>query len=298
MLQQPLLRKKQKKRVWMSHNYLDYISSMGNTTSTNYRSHLSFNIIDDKSRAKHLLNYAEATDHYIETCHKNKSNYMARRQLTYSVNTVSIETVIAIQESLDRAMLLLPPRLLSDLYAVHLVQLMPSADGGMPHTRPGNIICYPNTTTLLQTSTLIHELWHIHQRNFKELWTDVFLRLKWKPWSGDLPIHLAIHKRFNPDTIDSPLWIYQDTWIPIPIFRDITNPKVNEVDIWFYHVGLQYHVKRIPPELEKIYPNLPASAYEHPRELTAYMLAEPDKHSMSPAFKDLISLIGKISLPL
>jgi len=33
-------------------------------------------------------------------------------------------------------------------------------------------------------------------------------------------------------------------------------------------------------------------AFEHPREITAYMLAEPDKFRHSPAFKDLIKAMG------
>ena len=270
---------------------------MGNTISTKSRSHLSFIVVDNKTRAQQLLDYAERDDHYLRTCYHNKSNAIARRHLTYSANTVSFETVTALESSLDRAIVSLPPRLLSDLYVIQLVQLMPSADGGMPHTRPGNVICYPDTSTMLQTSTLIHELWHIHQRNFQEMWGSVFLKLGWKPWQGQLPSHLESHQRYNPDTIDTPLWIYKDTWIPIPIFKDITNPKVNEADIWFYHATLEYHIKQVPPEITRFYPDLPASAYEHPREITAYMLAEPDKYQLAPAFKDLISYIGRISLP-
>jgi len=266
---------------------------MGNTSSSH--KNLVFTIVENKQHAQELLNQAEAKDRYLEECHDDKSNAMARQQMSYSANIVDKSTISILKKSLDMASL--PPRLLSDLSDVRLVQLMPSADGGMPHTRPGNVICYPDVSVILQTSTVIHELWHIHQRNFQELWTSVFYRIGWKPWNGTLPPVLEKNRRYNPDTIDSPLWIYKDAWVPIPVFRDIANPKVNDTDIWFYHTTLRHHVKNVPLEMAAYYPDLPASAYEHPREITAYMLAEPEKFKAVPAFKDLIGYIGQISLP-
>jgi hypothetical protein len=176
--------------------------------------------------------------------------------------------------------------------------LTPSAEGGMPHTRPDAMICYPNITNTFSSTTLIHELWHVHQRQHEAWWQTVFSRLGWKPWTGGaLPSHLETYRRFNPDTIDLPLWCYQQTWIPVPVFRDIRRPKVDEVEIWFYHVTLKYHVKSPPKEMEAMYRGLPMSAYEHPREMAAYLLSDPVKYSECPVLAPLVEAVGAISLP-
>jgi hypothetical protein len=189
-----------------------------------------------------------------------------------------------------------PIRLLNDLKHIKIVQLMPSADGGMPHTRPGNIICYPDISQLFSQTTLIHELWHIHQRNYKDLWFKTFKRLGWTMWEGKLPENLEKSRRYNPDTIDAPFWIFNEEWVPIPIFKDISRPNVADVEIWFYNVQKQYHIKRVPDEILSYFPGLPPSAYEHPREITAYLLSEPDKYKNSQGFKHLIESIGEISV--
>ena len=264
---------------------------MGNTL----QSHLNFVIVEQKSDAQRLLNKAEQVDFYVEECNDDAANFKARQDLNYSANTVSAN-IAFFKNALEAAKVQLPKRLLSDLGTIYLVQLMPSADGGMPHTRPGSIICYASETILYQTSTLIHELWHIHQRTFKKMWTDVFHRMEWSEWVDELPASLASNRRYNPDTIDSPIWIFRKRWVPIPIFKDPSQPKIQDVDIWFYDVILQYHIKNVPAEMMIAYPNLPASAYEHPRELTAYMLAEPKKYQDIPAFKELILLIGGTSI--
>jgi hypothetical protein len=173
---------------------------------------------------------------------------------------------------------------------------MPTSDGGMPHTRPNDIICYPDISKFFSASTLIHELWHVHQRKYKQMWDDVFEKLHWKKWNGTLPLSLEKNRRYNPDTIDSPLYIFKDCWIPIPIFEDITKPKVNEVYIWFYNVVTGYHIRTVPDEMMKYFPNLQISGYEHPREITAYMLSQPDQYMDSPGFKNLVNCIGQMSI--
>jgi hypothetical protein len=173
---------------------------------------------------------------------------------------------------------------------------MPSADGGMPHTRPQNIICYPDISQLFSKTTLIHELWHIHQRNYKDLWFKTFKRLGWVIWDGKLPDELEKARRFNPDTLDCPFWVFDSEWLPVPIFKNITQPNVSDVEIWFYNIKTHYHIKRVPGQIESYFPGLNPNAYEHPREITAYMLSEPEKHKNSQGFKHLIEYIGEISI--
>jgi hypothetical protein len=267
---------------------------MGNHISV--PNNLSFVVISDKNQAQKLLNEAEKDDFYLEECHDDKSNSLARRNLTYNPNTISLRDLNYANNFLDGSRTFLPSRLLNDLNEVKIIQLMPSADGGMPHTRPGNIICYGDISQLFSSTTLIHELWHIHQRNYKDLWLKTFKRLGWTMWSGNLPEELEQARRFNPDTIDCPLWVFDDEWVPVPIFKNITHPNMTDVDIWFYNIKKHYHIKRIPGEIESYFPSMPQSAYEHPREIAAYMLSEPQKYSQSQGFKHLLESIGEISI--
>lgn len=267
---------------------------MGNSTSS-FIDKLEFHVIFDKMEVENRLNQAEKQDSYMEECLDQTLNTIARKKTSYHPNRMSIHDYQSAIAYLESAKELLPKRLRSDLSAVHILQLMPTADDGMPHTRPGDIICYPDLSQLFSLTTLKHELWHIHQRKYQDLWLKVFAALGWKPWEA-LPTKLEEYRRYNPDTIDAPHWVFRDTWVPVPVFRDITHPRVSDIDIWFYHVTENYHTKNVPAELSMYFPHLPAVAYEHPREITAYMLAEPDKYSYSRAFQDLIQQIGHISL--
>ena len=268
---------------------------MGNNISS-FVDKLECNVIFDKMEAENRLNLAEKEDGYMEECLDQTLNATARKQLAYRPNRMSVHDHQSAIAYLESAKPLLPRRLRSELSKVHILQLMPTADDGMPHTRPGDIICYPDLSQLFSLTTLKHELWHIHQRKYQDFWLNVFVSLGWKPWPGTLPPKLEEYRRYNPDTIDAPLWVFRDTWVPVPVFRDSARPRVSDIEVWFYHVVEKYHTKKVPTELSVYYSHLPAVAYEHPREITAYMLAEPDKHSYSRGFQDLIKQIGHISL--
>ena len=260
---------------------------MGNHES----SQLNFNFIFNKEEANQLLKSAEQKDFYLAECHDNKANSSARRSLTYTGNYVSFDDAQHYQQWLQDAISTLPIRLRSDLSTISIVPLMFSADGGMPHTRPYNMICVPNLKHLESISTLTHELWHVHQRNFQPLWATIFTALGWTEWKGTLPILLEENRRYNPDTIDSPLWIYRNRWVSVPIFKNITSPQIGDVEIWFYDVEQEYHVKTIPASLSSEFPNLPSSAYEHPRELTAYLLADINLYRNSKAWSIIRTIL-------
>ncbi len=274
---------------------------MGNTQSYNIIFSLSTDI---SSTTLYLLN-SENRDRYFEECNSSPKNVKARKgEVVYSGNNISPVETKYIVSYLESVSSILPKRLMNDLGKVRIIQLMPTSEGGMPHTRPGDsssidgIICFPNISQLYSNTTLIHELWHIHQRKYKDLWSVVFKKQGWQEWDGDLPDELEENRRYNPDTIDCPLWIFQDKWIPIPIFHDISNPKVGEVDIWFYNSEKRTRTRNIPGELLSYYSDsLPSVAFEHPREIAAYLLSEPQKYENSRGFKDLIKDIGIISLP-
>lgn len=262
---------------------------MGNTPTQ-----LKFIFIDTKRVAAQLLIDAEGIDSYLNTCYTHPMNAKARRRQNYAANLVSPKDATHYQSVLDKTIPQLPMRLRMDLHTVPVIALMPSADGGMPHTRPHSMICFSQLEQINSLSTIIHELWHVHQRKYKDTWIKVFEQMGWKEWTGHLPSFLEKHRRINPDTIDSPLWIYQDTWIPVPIFQDIALPSLSDVDIWYYHAKEDHHVKQIPREME--IPGLPKSAYEHPREISAYLLADHSMYHDSPAFKTLLSSVGHLAI--
>jgi len=265
---------------------------MGNRPTT----HLTFTLIHHKSQAEQLLAQAEQKDFYLTECHDDRSNSYARRQMTYAPNTISPIDVRFYTLQLDVLKDRVPVRLQHDLGPISIISLMPTADGGMPHTRPDAIICYPDIQQVTSLTTLVHELWHIHQRKFQRLWSDVFRRLGWTEWQGRLPLSLENHRRYNPDTIDSPLWAFKGVWVPVPVFHDVSRPAVADVSIWFYHTESRQHVKEVPLELAAVFPQLPAAAYEHPRELTAYMLSSSAaSRGFSPGYRQLVEILGHAS---
>jgi hypothetical protein len=265
---------------------------MGNTRSSN----LSFKIIYNKDEAQELLNLADEKDNYIKSCNNDRNNMISRRQCTYSANHMTTKEYKFFQIITENAQNKIPLRLQMDLNEVLFIQLMPTADGGMPHTRPYDIICYPDISKFFTVSTLIHELWHIHQRNYKQLWDQVFESLYWTKWNGKLPLDLERNRRYNPDTIDTPFYVFKEKWVPIPVFEEVKNPKITNVYIWYYNIITKQHTRNIPQEIMEYFPNVPSSGYEHPREITAYMLSQPNDYQDSPGFNDLIKAIGQMAV--
>lgn len=262
---------------------------MGNTDS--HLGTLHFTLISNKQAADALLRKAEQKDMYLEECYDDRSNGLARKQMTYAANSISPQEAEHYRLILQNLLPQIPTRLRTDLRNIYILSLMPTADGGMPHTRPINLICFPNLSQVSSLSTMIHELWHVHQRMYPAVWLAVFEKMGWKPWLGTVPLSIERNRRFNPDTLDQPLWIYQNEWIPVPVFQDMSRPSVDQVDIWFYQPYEKYHIKSVPPALKAEFPLLPPSAYEHPRELTAYVLAEPDRYKSSPGFRTLLEAV-------
>ena len=233
-------------------------------------------LVTDPHAAESLLRQAEEEDGYLATCANSPANAMARRN--YRVSTV-----------LPRMPSLRLPRRLQ--MPVPIVVLDPSSDGGMPHSRP-HMVCISHVEHLTQ-ETMTHELWHVHQRLYQAEWTSHFRAIGWKPYTGEIPAALERHRRLNPDTIDAPFWMFEDTWVPLPLFRDVVSPRLTETDVWFYHVREGHRTKEVPPALLHMFPALPTAAYEHPRELTAYTLAAPDRYAGTPGFDRLIAKLGK-----
>jgi hypothetical protein len=250
-----------------------------------------------KDKAVEALRDAEDVDEYQYLCENDTLNSISRRNCNYSPNNFTNDEYDKCIEYCSDIVKLIPSKLKNDIGEVKLVYLFPSADGGMPHTRYNNIICFTNFSQLYSIQTLIHELWHIHQKKYKYYWHNVLNDWGWTQYNGQLSDHVANKVRYNPDTIDSPFWIFNNKWIPLPIFQNITQPKINEVNIIFYNPNTDFYTTQVPYEMIQYFSyKVPISAYEHPMEMAAYMLSDHTNYNDVPAFNKLLTLIGRLSI--
>lgn len=222
--------------------------------------------------ARVALYEAEQQDQYRLKCHTDRLNAISRAGQSY-VAAKQSETEREQCEAHIRGLAL--PSVFTNLGPVSVVYLMPTADGGMPHTRPPRLICLPMSPSPVSAETMQHELWHIHQRAEKARW-HTFLRERWNfvPYEGGLPEKLSGALRHNPDTLEQPLWLWRGEWVPVCIFTNPTTPTLNDTAVWFYNTKRGQYITVVPAEMTHFFGSrLPPVAYEHPYELAAYLLA-------------------------
>ena len=245
------------------------------------------------------LHYAESKDKYNKLCNESPANASAREGMNYTAASLSNVDINVLNNLFNQYVKLVPPRILSDLDYVSIAMLMPSADNGFPHTRPDRLICFPESGALPSLQTFIHELWHIHQRKYPDLWNRLYTTVwGFKQWRGEaeLPMELMKQIRINPDTLTYGLYCWKDEWVPLPIFTSPSRPRMNECAVWFWNVRTK-RWRQTPPEAWNAYFSshlIPPSANEHPNELSAYMLSTIG-HDMRtpPAFAALVDAIGR-----
>lgn len=229
------------------------------------------------------LHSAEQQDGYRTDCTQDRANGISREAMNYSANRLSLAEADVLTERIQS--FTIPP----PLQTLHptIVALMPSADGGMPHTRPPNIICLPQSAAALTNATFVHELWHLHQRAHPGQWMRFFRDAwHWKPFELELPPQLEEVRRYNPDTMENPLWIWNEEWVPVCVFLNPVTPSLKYTNVWFYNVKSRIHWRQVPKEMATFFSSsLNISAYEHPNEVSAYMLA--DGCTSCPAYKIL-----------
>jgi len=156
------------------------------------------------------------------------------------------------------------------------------AEGGMPHTRPTDIICIPinyNKDPEIFSRMIIHELVHIVQR-----WRyDGFLKFINNFWDYNLltrkqfeslPEGLLIRRRINPDTMSCPFLIWNGEWVPIVIFNEHMNgPKLSSSRVVWWNVNSKIGSDSPPLEWEQLFGENPHQP-EHPFELAAWHLSD------------------------
>ena len=169
------------------------------------------------------LKNAERLDNFLELCRYNFFNTYVRKDNIYKPDINQYYNTIKLfinQNNLN----------------VEIIQLHPSAENGFPHTRPNNIICIPSTARFPSLmTTIFHELVHVHQRNNLDVWTNFLHDENWFEVDETLiPERWKEKIRYNPDTIYSAFWAFENRYVPLPIFINLNNPRFNDVKVMFY----------------------------------------------------------------
>jgi hypothetical protein len=200
-----------------------------------------------------LLEKAENIDGFFSAVHQSPINHSARSQLSYVPMNEYVE---------------------SWLDDTNIVTMYPTAEAGMPHTRPPNLICMPAYfPEHARKETLAHEFVHIDQRRRKGLWNDFFRKEGWQPIDvTHLPQRLVQRCRLNPDTVDSRFWAWKGRSVPLPLFEREDKPELRRVVIHWYDVQTGIRQPEPPRLFLERYGMSPPQA-EHPRELSAVEIA-------------------------
>jgi hypothetical protein len=214
--------------------------------------------------ASNCLLAAERIDGYRSKVNKSPVNLKARAGQKYVATNDIVKVAI-------------PPADTSlPWWSGQVLWMDPTADNGLPHTRPPGYICLPASLKdgPVFLMTLLHERIHLHQRRYPDIWSTLFNRLwNMKEWDGKLPDKLEQNRRLNPDLLPVPFYIWKDTWVPYASFNDPVNPDLNHAPTVWYNVQ-QGTISKIPPMGWTEYFGKITND-EHPWEIAAYYLSDP-----------------------
>jgi hypothetical protein len=217
-------------------------------------------------QAQILLDKAEALDSYVRSCSDSPVNAKARIFCQYIPWSDQALAAVAATK--------LPRR--SSEAAAEIVILSTSAEGGMPHTRPPNLICVPAYFPESKLKdTLEHELVHIDQRKNPGAWRKHLAVAGWTPASSsDIPDEWLKRTRINPDTFDARFWKWKGRHIPLPLFTREDKPEIHEITVRWWDTQDNRLNNTPPTSFTQEYGPLGVSSAEHPYELYAYHIDE------------------------
>ena len=228
---------------------------------------------------------AEQMDQYRKRVDESPLNRAARLGQDYVPVPFSIDRIVPLAD-------------VSEPWPSGMVIWMdPTADGGLPHTRPPDIICiskdFPQADL---ANTLLHERVHVSQRLHPKAWLGLFEDTwQFKPWSGALPADIETRRRINPDLLMVPLFIWKDTWVPLALFKSTVKPKLTETDLVWWDAKSRTLLRSPPPGWLDFFGNIPAG--EHPYELIAYLVAaNPKQNKAYQAIKPRLAMLPTSSV--
>jgi hypothetical protein len=199
-----------------------------------------------------ILDQAELLDQYRTRCEQDPVNRLARFDHSYTVMGGTA------------------PR--SGPGGCTLVTLSPSADGGLPHTRPPNIICVPAYFPM-NNEIMQHELLHLHQRREDSRWRGYFHKQGWEPIAEQhVPDRWLRRVRLNPDTIDQRFYAWENRWVPLPMFEREDEPDIRECIVRWWDQRSGSLLAEPPSSFSSTFGRYHPQP-EHPREVNAVVMA-------------------------
>lgn len=228
----------------------------------------------DDLKPRQLLDLAERDDGYRASIEASVPNRLAREGQEYTPFFVGPSAAQRLSEEMDAI------ELLGD---ANIIVMHPSAESGMPHTRPRNIVCMP--ASYVETAgrneladTLRHEAIHVHQRNNPKRWDTFCRREGWEPVQDpvqQIPQQYRLACRLNPDTFRAPhpFWAWDGAYVTLPILIPKPQPTLRDCEIRWLDLRAQRIVAEPPPSFQKRYGRQPPQP-EHPYELFAVECAQ------------------------
>jgi hypothetical protein len=217
---------------------------------------------------------AEQLDQYRHQVQTNTLNNIARRGQTY------LPTPQTVKREIPAADLAEPwPN-------GQVIWMEPSADAGLPHTRPPYYICLSRFILDGELNrTMLHERVHISQRLHPDAWKQLVEDV-WdmRVWNGNFPTDIQYMQRLNPDLLLAPKFAWKGQYVPVAIFKSKASPSLTDTDTVWYDIKTKT-VMREPPPAWSDYFGDDKSGWEHPYELAAYLIVKDPKQV--PAYKAL-----------
>jgi len=226
-----------------------------------------------------VLQRAEVFDSYRQQIAISAPNRSARGTLKYLPSLYTVSKQLSPSPDWPRG---------------QVVWMDPDSDNGLPHTRPPNLICLPNNIPdSILNSTLLHEQVHISQRLYPSEWSKI-LESAWSmtTWNGDIPSDILLRYRINPDLILGPLYKWKGDWVPLGLFKSITSPVLNDIDIVWWQISTRTLQRQSPPGWTDFFGPVDGG-HEHPYELSAYMIEK--NNSTTEAYKQLKKNLSGLS---
>ena len=237
------------------------------------------------------LAWAERLDGYLAAVEESPLNKKAREEQTYQpagLYPTSVDpTGFEYKESVLTGMEVVPLDVSGPWPNGQVIFMNPTADAGLPHTRPPYYICIPagmDLTTPAGRVTLTHERIHVSQRLHEAAWTELYQKV-WK-WGvvtpPELPKQYLKRLRLNPDTYSAPTYAWQKEWIPYTIFESSYAPDLKKTRTVWWHIPTKNMYTASPPGFDAYYGlNGTTAVAEHPHEIAAYILSTSTNQSQA-----------------
>jgi hypothetical protein len=102
-------------------------------------------------------------------------------------------------------------------------------------------------------------------------WINLMKEWSMTPWNGIIPSDITMRQRINPDLLMAPTFQWKNEWVPLAIFKSLSDAKLSSVDVVWWHIKSRTLHREPPTEWVDFFGPVD-SGHEHPYELSAYMI--------------------------